>query len=208
MFGLNKNSTAIAAAVILLGIILYSSILFKPHLENPKTVFYEKPLEKDKKLQLFPGETYRYAYLLNDSQVNITYQVMEGDGCTIIMVQESVNGTSICIDEWGMDSGGSNSTFEDPAFLLFKPWMLSLRPGWTWNSSMYLDYEGMVQHIADSGFRVIRTEDYNGRETFVVEISSTSSPPEYQWIDAEKRVLVKTLGEGYQVELVEGLPDD
>ena len=47
------------------------------------------------------------------------------------------------------------------------------------------------------------SERYNGRKTFVVKTNSTEGNYEYLWIDAEKRVVVRMMGEGYEVILSE-----
>jgi hypothetical protein len=202
LFDIGTKNTALVAVIILIGIMIFSGFALKPQFENPEVIFNEEPLEKNVKLQIFPGDEYKYKYLINDTAVNITYRLMSGSGCTIIYLQESANFTHICVDEWGMDRTKSNSTFENPSFLLFKPWMLALEDNWKWNNSMYVKYDKIYNHISDNQYRVMRRENYSGRMAFVVEISSSSGPSEYQWIDEEKRVLLKTIGEGYVVELI------
>jgi hypothetical protein len=98
---------------------------------------------------------------------------------------------------------GYNSTFQNPSILLFKPWMLALREGWTWKSSMYLSFDGALSHVSDTNYRVIRSESYENRTAFVVELKSEDNYSEYQWVDAEKRVLLKSMGEGYEVKKVD-----
>jgi hypothetical protein len=86
--------------------------------------------------------------------------------------------------------------------------MLALGEGWRWDSSTYLVLDSHEQHIADAHYRVMRTENYRGRLSYVVEISSDGGPSEYEWIDAEKRVVLKIVGHGYALELVDGLEMD
>jgi hypothetical protein len=171
--------------------------------QNPKIVFREEPLHKNTELQLRPGDIYTYTYLLNNSSVNITYAVFEGPGCTVVRVVESANGTGVCLDRWGMDRSGSNSSFEDPSILLFKPWMLALNDTWRWNNSMYLSFNGAEDLVSENRYRVVRREEYRGRESYVVEIASSTGPAEYDWVDAERRVLLKVMGSGYEVALAE-----
>jgi hypothetical protein len=193
-----------AAIVLLIAIILAGGALFKSMFENPQIVYIEAPLHKNMPLQLLPGEQYRYSYRINGTEANITYQVLEGYGCTRIAVLESVNGTGVCLDSGGMDGSGSNSSFANPSILLFKPWMLALQEGWKWNNSMYLSYNGALQHISDNSYRVVRLENYSGRESYIVEIKSSTGPAEYDWVDAEKRVLLKIEGDGYEIVLSDG----
>ena len=203
---MSSRTVAIATIVILIGIMLFSSFIYMPQFEDPNITFKEAPLVKNKEQQLLPGEDYRYAYLLNNTEINVTYAVMDGDGCTAIYLMESAELSGVCIDEWGVDPSGSNATFTNPAILLFKPWMLALHETWRWNNSMYMSFDETSQHIVDTDYRVMRTENYRGRMSFVVKINATTGPPEYQWIDMEKRVLLRVLGEDYEVRLVEGLP--
>jgi len=204
----DANKTYIITIVAFIIIIILSLLIFKPRLENPVFLYKEAPLDKNSKFQLLPGEEYSYAYLINNTQINITYRIYKGNNCTVIRLMENMNSTGVCVDEWGMDSTGSNATLQDPTILLFKPWMLALEDRWKWNNSLYVDVGGTEEHLADTTYRVMRRENYRGREAFVVEISSEAGPEEYEWIDVEKRVLLKTTGETYVVEITEGLPLD
>ncbi len=205
LFRINMQNMALITVLVLLAIMLFSGFAFRREFENPEIYFNEEPLEKNTKLQIYPGERYVYSYPLNDTEINITYSLLEGDGCTIILLPESVNRTNICIDEWGLDSSGSNSAFEKPQFFLFKPWMLALHPTWKWNNSMHMRYNNITHRISDNYYRVMRTEDYNGRAAYVVEIESSVGAVQYQWIDVEKRIVLKIIGEEYMIELAEGL---
>jgi hypothetical protein len=191
----------VAAIGALIAMILIGAALFKSLFENPQVVIKEAPLQKNKGFQLRPGEQYRYSYVLNESGVNMTYVILEGYGCTRIKLLEAVNSSGICVDGWGMDESGSNASYMEPSIMLFKPWMLALREGWTWNNSMYISYNGAEEHISDISYRVVRMENYSGRESYVVEIKSGSGPAEYDWVDADKRVLLRVKGEGYEVVL-------
>lgn len=208
MFDVSSKTVAIATIAVLIGIMLYSGLTYQSKFENSNITFKETPLAKNKELQLMAGEEYRYSYLLNNTEINVTYAVMSGDGCTVIRLMESVTPSWVCIDEWGVDESGSNSTFLNPAILPFRPWMLALHETWRWNNSMYMSFDDTAQHISDNHYKVIRTENYRGRMSYVVRIKSSDGPAEYQWIDMEKRVLLRILGEGYEVVLVEGLPLD
>lgn len=192
----------LAAALVLGAMVLISWLTINPELQNATVTFKEAPLEKNSEFQLKPGEIYVYAYDLNGTQINMTYLVLPGPNCTGIRLAESVNISETCLDKWGMDSRGYNSAFENPAILLFRPWMLALREGWSWNSSMYMEYGGMEQHISDSYYRVVRKDELDGRPVFIVEIRVDDGPPEYQWIDAEKRVILRIEGEGYGIDRV------
>ncbi len=192
----------VATIAVFIIMIALSALMINPELRNPAIIYKEEPLNKNTEFQLKPGELYIYSYAINNSQVNMTYAILEGKNCTRIKLLESVNDSEVCVDKLGMDGSGYNSAFENPAILLFKPWMLALKEGWQWNSSMYMAYGGIEQHVSETNYRVVRKDMLDGRDVFIVEIRMDDAPPEYQWIDAEKRVLLKMTGENYEVDRV------
>lgn len=200
---LSSRTIAIVTIVILIGIMLYSGITFKPKIESSEIITKEEPLVKNKELKLRSGEEYRYGYIFNNTKVNITYGVWEGDSCTIIRVLESVKPAQICIDKWGNDRYGYNTTYKDQPTLMFNPWMLALHPSWRWNTSTYMVFDNTEYHMYNTDYRVMRTENYNGHMSYVVSINSSNALPEYQWIDVEKRIVLRVLGENYEVVLAE-----
>lgn len=200
------NWIAIASVLIMAAFLAISWSLFGSGLENPRIAFREAPLIKNAGFQLQPGEQYVYAYLLNGTSANITYAVYPGQGCTYIVTVENVNGTPVCVGPDGTDSGGYNTTLSDPAVLIFKPWMLALENGWSWNSSMYLVFNGGDKHVSDTYYRVVRNDTYMNRSVFIVEVKSSGGPSDYEWIDAQKRILLRETGAGYEVRLIGGLP--
>ncbi len=204
MFEISVKNVTLMTIVVLALMMLISGLTFNTNFEEPKVFFKEEPIQKNTKLQIQHGDEYVYSYIMNNNQsINITYVVIKESNCTRIFIDESVNNTNICVDEWGVDDTGSNATFKDPSFLLFKPWMLALHDAWKWNNSMYMKLGDMESHIADNSLRVMRTEEYMNRTAYVVELSTSTGSKEYQWVDAEKRIMLKNLGEGYQVELVD-----
>jgi hypothetical protein len=205
---ISSGTVAIATMVVLLALMFVSGLMFKNQFESPRVTFTEAELSKNKELQLSSGEDYMYmyGYLLNNTTVNITYSVMKGNGCTVIRLMDSVNKSEICVYKGGSDKSGSNATYANPAILMFKPWMLAVNESWHWNNTMYMIYDDSKYHIADTEYRVIRTEYYRGRMSHVVMINSTVASPEYQWIDEEKRVMLRTIGDTYEIVLMKGLP--
>ncbi|MBI5046835.1 hypothetical protein HZC07_03835 [Candidatus Micrarchaeota archaeon] len=194
-FHIPELGTGVTAVGILIAIMLFAGFFVKP----PAVLKYtEEPLVKNTQLQIKPGETYVYQYMYNNSSANISYQVLDGGDCTIIRMVESVNISAICIDSGGVDRTGSNMTFANPSMILFKPWMLAVKEGWNWNVSVYMDFNDSKTYIATVYYMTVRTENYNGRKTFVVE-ERTGSDSQYDWIDAEKRVLLRIVGKGYEI---------
>ncbi len=197
-----KISILAITVLAFLAIIVLGLMFIRPGFEDPSLAFVEEPLHKNTMLQISDGDVYEYKYYVNNTVVNITYVALQRD-CTVIFISESVNKTSICLDKWGMDKTKSNSSFEDPSFILFKPWMLALEENWSWKNSMYLNFDGVMRHIADNSYRVVGTEDVNGRRAYKVAINSTDGTYEYDWVDVEKRILLKIEGEGFEVGLVD-----
>ncbi|MFH1520906.1 MAG: hypothetical protein ABID61_04625 [Candidatus Micrarchaeota archaeon] len=198
-----KLSIVHITVITVLVLLVLAVLSYKPMFDNPKTVFIEEPIQKNKEIQLLPGQQYIYSYMLNDSQINMTYNVLYDPTCVRIRLLESKDISESCLDRWGMDSQGYNSTLENDKMILFKPWMLALEEGWRWKVAMYLDYNGVLHHISESNYRVIRTDEYMNRTVFIVEITSQGGVKEYQWIDTEKRIALKIAGTGYEVILIE-----
>jgi len=204
MLKLSSTTITIFAVILVFGLLFFSCFLFQPEFAEPELVIKEEPLEKNVVFQIQPGETYRYLYQQEDTLgVNLTYEIMKGPNCTFINLVEDIDSPGICVDTFGMDKRHTNSAFQNNSVIMFKPWMLALHENWKWNTSVYLELAGESDKVADTSYRVVRTENYKGRECFVVEIKVDDVSPEYQWIDVEKRFLVRTLGIGYVVELLE-----
>ncbi|MFH1785325.1 MAG: hypothetical protein ABH842_02765 [Candidatus Micrarchaeota archaeon] len=195
------SNETIATVVIIILLVLLGSFLYTPLFENPGMIFKEAPLIKNKELQLLPGEIYVYAYVFNGTQINMTYSVSDGGNCTRIRVLESVNLSQTCLDKWGMDTQRYNATLENQQIIFFKPWMLALKDGWKWKNAMYIDYNGAPYPVSTSEYRVMRLEEYMNRSVFVVEIKSDGGV-EYDWVDADKRIILKMIGPGYEINLV------
>jgi hypothetical protein len=207
IFGkMSSMNVAVATVAVLLAMMAGSALLFKPHFDDSQVKLVEEPLAKNSEFQLMPGEQYVYAYLMNDSQVNVTYRVMNGNNCTILALMDAMPLATSCVDRWGMDSRGYNSLLENEQVVLFKPWMLALREGWKWNTSMYMAFEGEPHYMAGMEYRVLRTDTWRGRKAFVVMETVTGGAPQYEWVDAEKRVLLRVQGNGYEIVLASGLP--
>ena len=203
VFSLKFDAITVATAALLLALVVLGAAMFGSLFENPRVLVKEAPLSKNSEFRLLPGESYHYIYTANGTEANMTFAVLEGHGCTRILVVESRGEAETCLDAGGNDWTGSNATFSEPGMLLFKPWMLALHDGWRWNTTMYLDIGGTQEHIANVSYRVVRMEELRGREAYIVEVMTEGTEPEYDWVDAEKRVLLKVMGEGYEVSLSE-----
>lgn len=196
------DPVAVASVVILILLIALAATQISKTMANPEMVYVDAPLHKNTGLQLRSGETYSYVYKTANSTMEMTYEVSDGPGCTLISIAEAQGSASVCLDSFGERVGGPEQGFGDPTVLLFKPWMLALNDSWSWNSSLYLSFgESESEHISDIGYRVVRRETYMDRDSFLVEVRADMGEPEYQWVDAEKRISLRIIGEGYEVTL-------
>jgi len=197
-----KNDILFASIAIMVVLIALGAFFISPALGNPSIVSREAPLYKNTYFQLAPGQTYIYSVTMSNNTANATYRIGEGDGCTLVRLMESVNFSGACLDRFGMDDAGFNSSVGKPPILMFQPWMLALKDGWTWNSTMYLSFDGRLKRVSQSSYRVIRLENYSGRQAYVVELKTDGST-DYEWVDAERRILLKMTGQGYEIDLKE-----
>jgi hypothetical protein len=205
---LTTAQAMVVAVVVLAAMMGLSYVMFKPHFDNPQITLVEKPLAKNTEFQLNPGEEYVYGYIMNGTEANVTYEILDGNNCTIIALMDTNPPATSCVDRWGMDTRGYNSQLENSQVILFQPWMLALSEGWKWNTSMYMGFENETHYMAGMDYRVMRTDTWHGRAAFVVAEATEGSEPQYEWVDAEKRILLRMQGDGYEVDLLQGLPFD
>jgi hypothetical protein len=205
---LTSANVTVASVIVFVAIMAVSAVLLKPHFDNPTITLTEAPLAKNTEFQLQPGEEYTYAYLVNGTEVNATYEILSGSNCTIIAFMETDPPSTSCVDRWGMDARGYNSMLENPDMMLFDPWMLALTPDWSWNTTMYMDFVNDSQYVASMDYQVIRMDTWHGREAFVVMENVSGGEPQYEWVDAQERIMLMTSGDGYEIDLVSGLPLD
>ncbi len=198
-----KNGILVLTVAIMVALLAIGAFLMSPALGNPTVVYIEAPLHKNTYFQPVPGETYVYTVTMGNSTTNATYEIVPGDGCTGIRLMESVNMSGACVDRFGMDKSGFNTTVGNPPLIMFQPWMLALQDDWTWNSTTYLSFNGGLEEVSQNTYRVMRLEDYNGTQAYVVELRSDNESPDYEWVDAQKRILLKMTGDGYNIDLVE-----
>jgi hypothetical protein len=201
------NISGTALALISLGIfiviMLFSGLIFKPSLDNSGFSIRESELNKTVDLQLIPGDSYYYTYKVGNESANLTYAVMNGPNCTMIILVESQE--AICLNKQGNDRTKMNSTFNATGMILFKPWMLALKEGWSWNITTYARIDTYEKLLESTYYSVVRIEEYKGRQVYVVRMSGEEGDFVWQWIDSEKRILVREIGPSYEVELVKGL---
>jgi hypothetical protein len=197
-----KDKTVIASVVVLVVLVAIGAIFISPSISGGTIVYSEEPLQKNSRLSLAPGETFVYNLTMGNVSANVTYSTGEGDGCLILRHMESVNFSGACLDKGGMDDKGFNTTVGSAPVLMFAPWMLALKEGWKWSNTMYLVIGGVPKRISHTDYRVLRLENYSGRQAYVVELKSEGAEPDYDWVDAEYRILLRMSGSDYEVRLM------
>jgi hypothetical protein len=196
----------ILSIVILLGIMLVGGYGLKSDFQSPRLYINETPIVKNTDFQLKSGELYEYAYTINGTRTNITYEIVDSNDCTEIRITNGMGKSSVCVDQNGVDKKlNSNATLSDPSFLIFKPWMLALSYNWKWNNTIYMNFNNQLSKMSTNSYHVMRTDRYRGRDVFVVRESDENQITQYEWVDMKKRIVLKSVGPGYQLELINGL---
>lgn len=195
---------AIVALAVLLVVMIFAGSNTQPFLETARTTISEEPLEKNSMLMLRSGESYVYEYRMQNSTFNMTFNVRDAGQCTVIGIAEAA-GSQSCVDEWGNDPTGANTTLANPMMIIFKPWMLAVEDGWSWGATMRMNYEDYEKDVMETRYSVVRTETFGGRRAYVVKISAGEGTDTFLWVDAVKRILLREMGQGYEVVLVSGL---
>jgi len=194
-------SFAILLLFIIMGYFLIPPNVYETQMPEFENV--EAPLVKNKNLTLQDGEVYRYMYTTENQSGNVTFTVQKLKKCTYISTTD-ISGLGACLDNEGNDYSGSNVSLVDGNIFMFKPWMLALDDGWEWNASVYAVTNSTKNYVFDITYKVIRTDHINGRPAYFVEISM-GGITFYEWVDKEKRIVVRETGYGATIELIEGL---
>ncbi len=204
----NPTDWRLVGSVLIMILILgFVALVFRPQIENPQFTANEAPLVKNVNLQILPGEIYTYMYTMGNTSDNLTYIVLYGGNCTVVqLLGGGQQDASVCLDEWGNDATGQNASYGVPAIILTRPWMLALQDGWSWNVSNYMMFDSWAQHIVDTNYTVVREEYYEGREAYVVKMQSSQGDVAMDWVDADKRILLREVGQNYEIVLTDGLP--
>ena len=190
----------LASLGIFLVILIFAGVFFKPDL--PKGIkIKEAPITKNEELAIKPGETYTYVYRMNNTDNLLTFDIKNNVDCTFIQIRESVNVTGACVNRQGNDKAGSNVSLEVTYIAMFKPWMLAVNSKWKWNVRTVVDVFGTDTDIMNTSFETVNEEMVFGRESYVVQISSENAKI-IDWVDKEKRILLKEQGANYEIELI------
>ncbi len=189
------------SSAIFLFIIILGGFVFRPN-TSQTPVFKEAPLVKNTNLVLISGERYAYNYHVNNSDNVLSFLVSSSGECTFISVEQSVNASGVCLDSRGNDRTGSNFTFSTPYVNLFRPWMLAIGSDWKWQVNMTVSTFNTELVLKTFYLETIGEESIFGRPSYVVRMSSDNESL-LDWIDKEKRVLLKEQGRDYVIELVQ-----
>jgi len=195
------TSAGVLTLIVLIALLGIAGQAIAPRFQDPRTITIEEPLEKNTDLQLYSGEVYVYEYMYNGTPINIPFAIASAPTCTLILVPDNPGDPGVCVDEAGNDRTMSNASLEHPQIILFKPWMLALEPGWNWGTTMYLSYNGTMQEISQVDYRLVRMDSFEGRSAYVVKETTDGGNAVFSYIDVEKRVLLRLIGEGFEIDL-------
>lgn len=184
--------------VLFVGLVIIGGYFFK---SNQKIEIKEAQLTKNTQLAIIPGENYVYIYNINNTKNNLTFQISDAGKCTYIRVKEAINETGVCVDKNGNDKSNNNATLENPYIGIFKPWMLAVSDNWEWNIKMIVTMAGTEMEIQNINYKTIGKEKVFGRDSFIVKLTSGNDSI-INWIDKEKRILLKEKGQNYEIDLV------
>jgi len=205
----NISAWLLALAIVLIIFMIVSVYplvnLYSPY-EGGETHFEQKEssLYKNTNLTLKDGERYVYNFSNGYETGNITFLVEKKKTCTSITPKE-IEGAGVCLGLDGTDKKGSNVSVGNGYIFMFKPWMLALNDTWKWNVTVYAVINKTETHAFDITYRIVRIDVIKGRKAYVVEIKIGDELSSYEWVDAEKRVLVKEMTGETIIELIEGL---
>ncbi len=189
-------------AVMVFLVALFSSSWFiAPKIQNSTLIIVEGPLQKNSQLHFQNGDIYEYVYKSGNSSANVTFLVTDHYSCMMLNSIDDASGPGSCIDRTlGTDRAMQNSSLEDATLLIYRPWMLALRDGWTWNVSVYMTMDGYPTKVSEIDYRVMRRDVYQGRPIFVVQMVGDGLH-QITYVDEERRVLVYMEGDGFEISL-------
>jgi hypothetical protein len=202
---MNSRNIALITIAIMLAVMAFSAINIWPKIKQEKLfTMKEAALEKIVSLQIEKGETYAYLFTSGNESTTLHYAMVQKSGCVEIVVSEIKNNGTACLKKDGTDASGSNLTLRDSFAYLFKPWMLAVKPGWTWNAGIYTNITSEAK-IGGFSFYEAGETVYKGREAFIVKQKEDGSKAGIILIiDKEKRILLKEEGPDYSVEIISG----
>lgn len=200
----------IPALVIFLVLVVIGAMMFPiipPTTVEELPVFenVEEPLVKTSNLTLKPGEEYIYSYYTTEEdKANMTFFIKERKGChAYVYTSDAEISVGVCLDRYGNDKTGSNVSYSDPYIYMFRPWMLAVHENWEWDVHVYGVKNESRTHLFDITYRTLRIDNINGRPAYVVEINTGEGLQTLDWIDVEKRIMVREEALGTTIELVE-----
>ncbi len=200
---------AVALLVVLVIAGILNSQIPQPDFETSKFEHVEAPLYKNTEFNLKRGEYYTYDLTYENATGGIMFLVEGGAYCTFLSTDSQLpNAKRVCVDRYGNDDNGSNVSLSEPMIFFFKPWMLAVDDNWKWNTTIYAVVNDTRVYVMDVCYSTIRTDIIEGRKTYVVKIEMGEDQVFHDWIDDEKRILVKEIGGGMTVELVKGLEEE
>lgn len=199
--------TFVLSILFMIGLLIVSVMVIKtPEIDRPNFIYHEEMLNKNAELAIRPGEWYVYEYNLSNSNISlaIEFQTKIGQNCVGIELKNTQNRTAVCLKKDGTDKLQSNLTLSEPAIFMFRPWMLALDDNWEWDIKTAVSASGTKIKEEFIKFRVTESDNVSGRTAYKVEMSDAEGSEAIvtTWVDKEKRVILKEMGPGYEINLV------
>lgn len=198
-----RNEFLAALAVVLL-LLLAAPLLVKvePPVLEEKIIYKEEGLLKNRNFSIAPGTTLVYGILGTDGSTfqNISFAAAKGADCVWLYAEGST--PLSCIGSDGTDESGSNITLNDKGLFFFKPWMLALDDDFKWSvqGCFVINNESICD--LNLSIKVIRVDYVGSRKHYVVRYSYGQFEA-YQWIEDERRIIAREVGQGYEITLIE-----
>lgn len=198
-----KNEILISVAILIF-VIVVGVVFFKPAQPTVgERLFYkESSIVKNKEFQLQPGQNFFYKISGNYS-ANFTFIVERDRDCVWLYPNGSL--PLSCVNKYGNDDSLSNVSLKDPTVFFFKPWMLALHDNWKWKIYGCIELDNTSYCDIPITFQVIRVDYIQNKKNYVVAINF-SGKMAYDWVEDERRILTKEVGEGYEATLIEPSP--
>ncbi len=180
-------------------------ILFLAGSSKPSTVLFEaENLTNTKNFSLVPYSYFKYNITLEGNYSDVVeFRTISAPSCLVLALDNSKSRMGTCIYPDGKDSSNSSYSLNDSFLFMYRPWMLALKPGFTWAPSTYLTVSnGRIPYDSEY-YRVVRQEMWRGRPAFVVTIQRKEGTA-VMYIDEEYRILLEEKEPRASIMLIQG----
>lgn len=166
-----------------------------------RIIYAEEPLSKNREFSIAPGATFVYNLTgADNNSQSFSFVAAKGSNCVWLYAEGGMPVS--CLKNDGTDDSGSNITLDDRSIFFFRPWMLALNDTFEWKTRGCFVINKELVCDLDFSIKVIRTEYSGGKKYYVVRLSSGQFEA-YQWIEDDRRMMTREIGQDYEVILIE-----